>query len=129
MGLLDRGELGFLAAQATLGPSGGHTFAGAGPDEVGLELCDHGQDVEQESAYRVGRVADRPAEVEPDLTAIPGNDAEQWACSSRMSRASVTERARRSSLATTSVSPDLHAAMASRSPGRERFVPVSPWST
>ena len=37
--------------------------------------------------------------------------------------------ARRSSLATTSMSPDRHAAIASRSPGRARLVPVSPWST
>jgi len=36
-------------------------------NEVGLELCDHGQDVEQQAADRVVGVVDRPAQVEPDL--------------------------------------------------------------
>src|SRR6266702_6561940 len=44
--------------------------------------------------------------------------------SSTMSRASGRERASRSSLVTTRVSPTRQAASASRSPGRARFVPV-----
>ena len=43
--------------------------------------------------------------------------------------ASGRDRASRSSLVTTSVSPPRQAAIASRSPGRARFAPVSPWST
>ncbi len=46
--------------------------------------------------------------------------------SSRMSRASGTDRARRSSFVTTRVSPRRQAANASRSPGRDRFRPVNP---
>jgi len=49
--------------------------------------------------------------------------------SATMSRASGSERASRSSLVTTSVSPERQAASASRRPGRARLVPVRPWST
>jgi hypothetical protein len=48
--------------------------------------------------------------------------------SSTMSRASGSERASRSSLVTTSVSPSRQAASASRKPGRSRLIPVNPWS-
>jgi len=48
---------------------------------------------------------------------------------STMSRASGGDRASRSSLVTTSVSPARQAASASRRPGRTRLVPVMPWST
>jgi hypothetical protein len=37
-------------------------------NEVGLELRDHGLDIEQQAADRVVGVVDRPAEVEPDLS-------------------------------------------------------------
>jgi len=46
--------------------------------------------------------------------------------SSAMALASGSERASRSSLVATSVSPSRHAASASRSPGRSRLLPVSP---
>jgi len=49
--------------------------------------------------------------------------------SSTMSRASGSDRARRSSLVTARVSPVRQAARTSRSPGRARVVPVRPWST
>src|SRR5512133_1290490 len=49
--------------------------------------------------------------------------------SSRMSRASGSDRASRSSLVTTNVSPARQAARANRSPGRSRLAPVKPWST
>jgi len=38
-------------------------------DQVGLELGDHREHVEQEPADRIGRVVHRPAEVELDLAA------------------------------------------------------------
>jgi hypothetical protein len=38
-------------------------------DQVGLELGDHREHVEQEPADWIGRVVDRPAEVELDLAA------------------------------------------------------------
>ena len=44
----------------------------------------------------------------------------------QMSRASGSERASRSSLVTTKVSPARQAASANRSPGRARLVPVTP---
>ena len=46
-------ELGLLAAAPTLGLRYLHPFAGAQPDQVGLELRDHGQHVEQQPADRV----------------------------------------------------------------------------
>jgi hypothetical protein len=63
---------------------------------------------------------DRAADVEPDATVVEFIDDVA---------ASGTERASRSSLVTTRVSPSRQAASASRSPGRSRFVPVRPWST
>jgi hypothetical protein len=49
--------------------------------------------------------------------------------SSAIARASGSDRARRSSLVTTRVSPARQAANASRRPGRSRLVSVRPWST
>jgi len=51
----------------------------------------------------------------------------RWVSSSTMSRASGKDRASRSSLVTTSVSPVRHAARASRSPGRARFLLRDDW--
>jgi hypothetical protein len=118
VGLLALRELGPAAAQLARRSGDGHPFSGAHADEVGLELGDHGQDVEQQSADRVGGVVDRAAEVERDLAGrqLVGDVAG-------------SERASRSSLVTTSTSPGRQAASASRSPGRVRLVPVSPWST
>ena len=64
-------ELGLLAAEPTLGLRYLHPFSGAQPDQVGLELRDHGQHVEQQPADRVVRVVDRGAETETDL---PGGE-------------------------------------------------------
>jgi alpha-beta hydrolase superfamily lysophospholipase len=44
-----------------------HAFDGAQPDQVGLELGHHGEDVEQQPSDGVGGVIDRPAEAEADL--------------------------------------------------------------
>ena len=60
-------ELGLLAAEPTLGLRYLHPFSGAQPDQVGLELRDHGQHVEQQPADRVVRVIDRGAQAEADL--------------------------------------------------------------
>jgi hypothetical protein len=49
--------------------------------------------------------------------------------SSRLSRASGSDLASRSSLVTTKVSPLWQAARASRRPGLSRLMPVRPWST
>ena len=69
MSLLARAELGLLAAQAAPGLGDLHALAGAHADQVGLELGDHREHVEQEPADRIGRVVHRPAEVELDLAA------------------------------------------------------------
>jgi hypothetical protein len=85
--------------------------------EVGLELGDHGQDVEEQSSDRVGWVMDRAAEVELDLAAREVLD----------DVASVGQRASEAvELVTTRVSPARHAASACRRPGRSRWLPVRP---
>ena len=53
MCFLPRVKPGLLAAEPTLGLGYLHPFAGAQPNQVGLELRDHGQHVEQQPADRV----------------------------------------------------------------------------
>src|SRR5215218_4881442 len=62
MCLLAAVELRLLAAEAAVGLRDSHAFAGAEPDQVGLELRDHRQHVEQQWAHGVGRVVQRPAD-------------------------------------------------------------------
>ena len=82
-------------------------FAGAQPDQVGLELRDHRQHVEQQPTDRVVGVVDRGAETQTD---VPGGEF------SAIARASGSDRARRLSLVTTRASPSRQAAIASRRP-------------
>ena len=63
------------------GPGDGHALAGALPDQVGLELGDDGEDLQEHPADRVLPVIDRAAEREPDPR------ADSWP---RMSSASGT---------------------------------------
>ena len=58
MGFLAFREFGLFAAEPAFGLGDLHAFAGAGADEVGFEFGDHGQDVEEQPADRVGRVMD-----------------------------------------------------------------------
>jgi hypothetical protein len=67
--LLDGAELGLLAAQTTFGLGDLHPLARAQPDQVGLELSDHRQDVEQQPPDRIGRVVHGGAERELHLAA------------------------------------------------------------
>jgi antitoxin YefM len=60
-------ELGLLATQPTLRLGDLHALASAEPDQVGLELSHHRKNVEEQSADRVGRVIDRPAQTQADL--------------------------------------------------------------
>ncbi len=60
--LLFVGQLGLLAAQFSPGASDGHALAGARADEIGLELGECGEDVEEHLSHRVARVVERPAE-------------------------------------------------------------------
>src|SRR3954451_19207708 len=65
--LLATVELGLFATQPTLGLGDLHALDRAKPDQVGLELSHHRQDVEQQPPDRVARVVDRAAEREADL--------------------------------------------------------------
>ncbi len=49
-------EPGLLAAQSALGLGDLHALAGAEPGQVGLELGNHGQDVEQKPPDGIGGV-------------------------------------------------------------------------
>jgi hypothetical protein len=60
-------ELGLLAAQPALGLGDPHALAGTEPDQVGLELSNHREDIEQQPADRIGGVIDRPAQAQADL--------------------------------------------------------------
>lgn len=57
-------ELRLAAAQLALRLGDPQPFPGPKPDQVRFELGDDGQDVEQESTNRVGRVVHRAAEAE-----------------------------------------------------------------
>jgi len=115
--LLGGRQLRSFAPQSPLGPGDLHALAGAHLDEVGLELART-----LNSSRPTGSVGSWTDPPRLSFTCRPVS-------SSAMVRASGSERASRSSLVTTRVSPARHAASASRSPGRSRVVPVSPWST
>jgi hypothetical protein len=66
LALLPAGQLGLLAAQFAFGAGDGHAFAGAHPQQAGLEFGEGGQDVEEHLAHRVGGVVDLPAERQLD---------------------------------------------------------------
>jgi hypothetical protein len=69
VGFLASVELGLLATQAAFGLGNFYALSGAQPDQVGLELSDHGEDVKQQAAERVGGVIDRRTQGEADLSA------------------------------------------------------------
>ena len=56
MGFLTWIQFRLLAPQMSLGLGDLHALAGAEPNQVGLELGDHRQHVEQQPADRIGRV-------------------------------------------------------------------------
>ena len=60
--LLSVGEFGPLAAQFPLGAGDGHALAGANADEIGLDLGDGGEGIEEHLSRRVAPVVERPAE-------------------------------------------------------------------
>jgi hypothetical protein len=114
---LVRLQFGLLAAQPAVRLGNLHPFSRAHPDQVGFEFGHHGEHVEQQPSDRVGRIVDRSAEAQLDVPVVN---------SSKMSRASGSDRASRSNLVTTNVSPARQAANANRRPGRSRFAPVKP---
>jgi hypothetical protein len=60
-------ELRLFAAQPATSSGDLHPLTGAHLDQVGFELGDHRQDVEQQPPDGVGRVVDGSAEVQLDL--------------------------------------------------------------
>ena len=60
--LLSVGQFGLLAAQFPLGAGDGHALAGAHADEIGFELGEGGEDIEEQLSHRIARVVERPAE-------------------------------------------------------------------
>jgi len=61
---LVRLQLRLLAAQPAVGFGDLHPLPGPHPDQVGFELGNHGEHVEQQPADRIGGVVDRAAEAE-----------------------------------------------------------------
>lgn len=64
MALLGAGELGLLSAESAFGFRDLHAFPGSGADQVGFELGNHGEDIEQEPSDGVVGVVDRSADAE-----------------------------------------------------------------
>ena len=60
--LLSVGQFGLLAAQYPFGAGAGHALAGAHADEIGFELGEGGEDIEEHLAHGIARVVERPAE-------------------------------------------------------------------
>ena len=60
--LLSVGQFGLLAAQFPLCAGDGHALAGAHADEIGLELGEGGEDIEEQLSHGIARVVDRPSE-------------------------------------------------------------------
>ena len=60
--LLTVGQFGLLAAQISFGAGDGHSLAGAHADEIGLELGECCEDVEEHLAHGIVRVVERPSE-------------------------------------------------------------------
>ena len=60
--LLTAGQFGLLAAQLPLVAGDSHTLAGAHADEIGLELGEGGEDIEEHLAHGIVRVVERPSE-------------------------------------------------------------------
>ena len=60
--LLSVGQFGLLAAQFPFGAGDGHALAGAHAAEIGFELGEGGEDIEEHLAHGIVRVVERPAE-------------------------------------------------------------------
>ena len=78
--LLSVGQFGLLAAQFPLGAGDGHALAGAHADEIGLELGEGGEDIEETSFPAVARVVERPSEGQFDVSfpKLIGDGARIW---------------------------------------------------
>jgi YD repeat-containing protein len=64
MSFLAMVEFGLLALEVTFGLRHFHSFTSPQTDEVGLELGNHGEDVEEQPPDRIGGIVDGPTQVE-----------------------------------------------------------------
>ena len=64
--LLGHRQLRLFSAQAAFRFGYLHTLSSSGADGVGFELCHHREDVEQQTADRIGRIVDGSADAEFD---------------------------------------------------------------
>ena len=60
--LLSVGQFGLLAAQFPSGAGDGHALAGTHSDEIGFELGEGGEDIEEHLSHLIALVVERPAE-------------------------------------------------------------------
>ena len=56
------GQFGLLAAQFPPGAGDGHALAGAQADEIGFELGEGGEDIEEHLSHGIARAVERPSE-------------------------------------------------------------------
>ena len=68
MGFLAMVEFGLLAPEMPFGLRHLHSFASPQPDEVGLELGNHGEEVEEQPSDRIGGIVDGPTQVQTHLS-------------------------------------------------------------
>ena len=60
--LLSVGQFGLLAEQFPPGAGNGHALGGAHADEIGFELGEGGEDIEEQLSHGIDRVVEGPAE-------------------------------------------------------------------
>jgi hypothetical protein len=61
-------EFGLLASEVPLGFGDLHSFSSPQPDEIGFELGNHGENVEEQPSDRIGGIVDGPTQIETHLS-------------------------------------------------------------
>ena len=97
-------SLGCLLCNSSLGAGDGHALAGAHADEIGPELGEGGEEIEEQLCHRIALFVERPAEGQFHAS-FPSRSAMAWASGANLIS--------RLSFGTTSVSPSRRAARAS----------------
>ena len=68
--LLSVGQFGLLDAQFPPGADDGRALTGAHADEIGFELGEGGEDVEEQLSHGIARVVERPDEAQAAVRAL-----------------------------------------------------------
>ena len=78
--LLSVGQFGLLAAQFPLGAGDGHALAGTHADEIGFELSEGGEDIEEQLSHGIARVLEGSSEGQfhASFPKPIGDGAETW---------------------------------------------------